>query len=490
MVFSSSIFMFIFLPATLLLYYSPLCRSLQVKNNLLLLVSLIFYAWGEPLYIVLMLASILVNYLLGRLVSSCPKSSRGKKLVFLACIYNLGMLFVFKYLSWIAGLLPGDILQGSALSRLALPIGISFYTFQALSYVIDVYRGKTPAQKSILNVGLYIAFFPQLIAGPIVRYGSIAEQLAAREHSFSGFAEGARRFCIGVSKKLILANQVAVVAERAFSADPSQRSVLFAWVGALCFMLQIYFDFSGYSDMAIGLGKMFGFVFQENFNYPYISRSITEYWHRWHISLGEWFRDYLYYPLSLGPAVRLRKKINKKVGRKRSAVIASVFVLFVVWFSTGIWHGANMTFVVWGLIQFVFIVFEQYRKPLKNRKAGAVLGFITTYFVILFTKVIFNSSSMGAALDYYGSMFHLQNNSWVDAWGNYWIRQYLVYIIAAFVLSFPVLEKLSERINQTEKRAAVTVKNSVFYLALLLLYVWDIILAASGGYNPFIYFNF
>ncbi len=490
MVFSSSVFMFLFLPVTLLLYYSPLCRSIQVKNCWLLLVSLAFYAWGEPLYIVLMLASILVNYILGRLMSTRAKTREGRRLVLIACLYNLGMLFVFKYLSWIGGLVFGDAVRSSFLGSLTLPIGISFYTFQALSYVIDVYRGKDQAQKSILNTGLYIAFFPQLIAGPIVRYGSIADQLLNREHSADLFADGAKRFCIGVSKKLIIANQVAVVAERAFAADPSERSVILAWAGALCFMLQIYFDFSGYSDMAIGLGMMFGFRFPENFNYPYISRSITEYWRRWHISLGEWFRDYLYYPLSLGPAVRLRKKINKKVGRKRSAVIASVFVLFVVWFSTGIWHGANMTFVVWGLIQFVFIVFEQYRKPMKNKKAGAIIGFITTYFVILFTKVIFNASSMSAAIHYYGSMFHLQSNSWADPQGLYWIRQYIVYIIAGFILSFPVVETISGKVDASGSKGAIALKNGILYAALILLFVWDIILAAAGGYNPFIYFNF
>ncbi len=490
MVFSSSVFMFIFLPVTFLLYYSPLCRSMKIKNLWLLLVSLVFYAWGEPIYIVLMLASIVVNYCLGRMMSSCPKTKKGRRLVLIACIYNLGMLFVFKYLTWIGGLLFGSAVEGSFLAQLTLPIGISFYTFQALSYVIDVYRGKDEAQKSILNVGLYIAFFPQLIAGPIVRYGSIAEQLVKREHSFEKISEGAKRFVIGVSKKLIIANHVAVVADIAFSADPSERSVLLAWVGALCFMLQIYFDFSGYSDMAIGLGKMFGFTFPENFNYPYISKSITEYWRRWHISLGEWFRDYLFYPLSLGPAVRLRKKIAKKVGRKQSGVIASVFVLFVVWFSTGIWHGANMTFVVWGLIQFAFIVFEQYRKPMKNQKAGAVVGFITTWFVILFTKVIFNASSMGAAVHYYGSMLHLQSNSWSDSYGLYWIRQYIVYIIAGFILSFPVVEKITGMVDAKGNKTGIAVKNGVCYLILVLLYIWDIILAASGGYNPFIYFNF
>ena len=490
MVFSNSVFLFLFLPVTLLLYYSPLCHSIQIRNFCLLIVSLVFYAWGEPVYVVLMLFSIGLNYYLGRKVETCPKTPKGKRIVLAACICNLSLLFVFKYLAWICGLLFGEAVRYSPLQNLSLPIGISFYTFQAMSYVIDVYRGKDKAQKNILNVGLYIAFFPQLIAGPIVRYGSIAEQLLEREHSFDKFADGTKRFVIGLSKKIILANHLAVVAEQAFNCDPANRSVVFAWVGALSFMLQIYFDFSGYSDMAIGLGKMFGFTFSENFNYPYISKSITEYWRRWHISLGEWFRDYLFYPLSLGPAVRLRKHIAKKVGRKKSGIIASVGVLFVVWMATGIWHGANTTFVIWGLIQFVFIVFEQYRKPVKNKTAGAVLGFVTTYFIILFTKVIFNSASLSHAIHYYGSMFHLQGNNWTDSFGNYWITQYGLFIIAGFIFSFPVIETLTKKIEAAGNPIAIKANQAVLNTALLIALIADVILAAAGGYNPFIYFNF
>ncbi len=482
--------MFLFLTITLLVYYSPLCRRIQVRNVWLLIVSLGFYAWGEPLYIFLMLLSITMNYWFGRIVSNCPKTPKGRKIVALACLCNLSMLFVFKYLAWIAGLLVGDAVKRTPLASLALPIGISFYTFQALSYVIDVYRGKDKAQESILNVGLYIAFFPQLIAGPIVRYGSIAAQLVEREHTFEKFSQGAVRFCVGVSKKLILANYLAVLAEVSFGSSPAERSVVLAWAGALAFMLQIYFDFSGYSDMAIGLGRMLGFTFSENFNYPYLSKSITEYWRRWHISLGEWFRDYLFYPLNLGPAVKLRKQIMKKVGRKRSGIIANVMVLFIVWLATGIWHGANMTFVVWGLIQFVFIVFEQYRTPMQNKKAGAILGFITTFFVILFTKVIFNASSMSAAIHYYGSMFGLEGNPFCDARGLYWIGQYKWFLAAGLLFAYPVVETICKQVEETGSTLAIRARDLVLYGGLLTLFIIDIILAASGGYNPFIYFNF
>ncbi len=486
MVFSSGVFLFLFFPVTVIIYYSPLCRTLSIKNLWLLFVSLGFYAWGEPVYILLMLLSICVNYALGIWVSGCPKTKKGKGIVAAACVYNLSMLFIFKYLPWIAGMIAP---QGENPLPLALPIGISFYTFQALSYVVDVYRGKEKAQRNIFNAGLYIAFFPQLIAGPIVRYGTVSRQLLERKHSFSLFSKGAWRFLIGLSKKLLLANQLAVIAELSFAREPSERSVVFAWAGALAFMLQIYFDFSGYSDMAIGLGKMFGFDFLENFNYPYISKSITEYWRRWHISLGEWFRDYLYYPLSLGPAVRLRKRLMGVVGRKTSGILSSVFVLFVVWMSTGIWHGANWTFVVWGFIQFVFIVWEQYRKPLKNKKAGAVLGFFSTFLVVLCTKVIFNADSLGAAIGYYASMLHLSGNHFMDSYGNYWIGQYKVFLAAGLLFAFPVMEGIGAWLER-RSRKALQGWHGLQTLAMLCLFALDVCYAVGGGYNPFIYFNF
>jgi len=486
MVFSDGVFLFLFLPIALVVYYSPFCKSITVKNIWLFFISLIFYAWGEPLYIILMLLSICVNWLLGRWVSGYSKSAKGKKIVFISCIYNLGVLFVFKYASWL--LVSFRIVpESNPIASLTLPIGISFYTFQALSYVIDIYRGEEQAQKSILNVGLYIAFFPQLVAGPIVRYGPISKQLKERKHSFDLFSAGVWRFIIGLSKKILLSNQLAVVADLAFGKNAGERSVVFAWFGALAFMLQIYFDFSGYSDMAIGLGKMFGFEFFENFNYPYISRSITEYWKRWHISLGEWFRDYLYYPLSFGPAIKIRKVVAKKWGRKVAGIISSAFTLFVVRMATGIWHGANWTFVVWGLIQFILIFWEQYRKPLKNKKLGNVIGFITTFLIVMCTKVIFKSDSMTYAVNYYASMLHLNGNVWIDEYGMYWINQYKIIMIIGFVLVFPVLEQIGKWMKTARAKMIWSIGQAV---AMCLFLVLDICYAISGGYNPFIYFNF
>lgn len=486
MVFSNGVFLFLFLPIALIVYYSPLCKSINIKNIWLLFISLGFYAWGEPLYILLMLLSICVNWLLGRWVSGCPKSAKGKKIVAVSCIYNLGVLFIFKYASWL--LTSFRIVdENNPIAGLTLPIGISFYTFQALSYVIDVYRGKEQAQKNVLDVGLYIAFFPQLIAGPIVRYGTISKQLKERQHRFDMFSAGVWRFIIGLSKKILLSNQLAVVADLAFNRNAGERSVIFAWFGALAFMLQIYFDFSGYSDMAIGLGKMFGFEFLENFNYPYISRSITEYWRRWHISLGEWFRDYLYYPLSFGPAIKIRKAAAEKWGRKMAGIISSAFVLFIVWMATGIWHGANWTFVVWGLIQFIFIFWEQYRKPLKNEKLGNVIAFITTFLVVLCTKVIFKADSINHAVCYYASMLHLSRNAWTDEYGMYWIRQYKNLLIIGFIFAFPVLEQIGKCIKKENTKMIWSIGQAVMACLLLVL---DICYAVSGGYNPFIYFNF
>lgn len=486
MVFSNGVFLFLFFPIALFVYYSPFCKNIKVKNSWLLLISLGFYAWGEPIYILLMLLSIFVNWILGKWVSVYPKTSKGKKIVAISCIYNLGVLFVFKYVSWLLGSF-GLVDKNSPIAQIALPIGISFYTFQALSYVIDVYRGKEQAQENILDVGLYIAFFPQLIAGPIVRYGTISRQLRERKHSFDMFCDGVWRFSIGLSKKLLLSNQLAVAADLAFGRNAGERSVVFAWFGALAFMLQIYFDFSGYSDMAIGLGKMFGFEFLENFNYPYVSRSITEYWRRWHISLGEWFRDYLYYPLSFGPAIKVRKAAAQKWGRKTAGIVSSAFSLFIVWMATGIWHGANWTFVVWGLIQFVFIFWEQYRKPLKNEKFGNVVAFITTFLVILFTKVIFKADSISHAVHYYASMLHLSGNNWVDEYGIYWIGQYKSFLVIGLIFSFPVLECITKCIRNKRVKMIWNIGEAVVMCFLLVL---NICYAVSGGYNPFIYFNF
>ena len=489
MVFSSAVFLFLFLPITVLVYYSPLCKAVRAKNGWLLLVSLGFYAWGEPIYILLMLLSIAVNYVLGRCAEKTARTAQGRTVVVIACVYNLGVLFVFKYTAWILrDVLQYDVTR-TPFASLALPIGISFYTFQTLSYVIDVYRGSQKAQRNLLDAGLYIAFFPQLIAGPIVRYGTVSAMLLERTHRFSDFSEGTRRFIIGLSKKLLIANNVAPVVYHAFNAGAAERSVLFAWVGAFAFTLQIYFDFSGYSDMAIGLGKMFGFHFLENFNYPYISKSITEYWRRWHISLGQWFRDYLYYPLSTGAAVTLRKRLVGIAGRHGSGIIANAFVLLVVWLATGLWHGANMTFVLWGLVQFVFILWEQYRKPLPQGRIAACYAFVSTFLKILLAKVLFRADTLLDAVGYYRSMLHLAGNGWTDEAGIYLLGQYKAFLLAGLVFCFPVAEKLHEWCAKKSVRAK-TAYHAMTTLLLAALFVLDVSYAVSGSYNPFIYFNF
>ncbi len=476
MVFSEATFLLLLLPITLLIYYSPLCKSIRVKNIWLLFVSIGFYAWGEPIYVLLMLLSICMNWWFGRLASAHAKTKTGKKIVAVACVYNLGVLFVFKYLGWLLG-------PRSAFASLTLPIGISFYTFQALSYVIDVYRGTEQAQKSMLDVGLYIAFFPQLIAGPIVRYGTISKQLKERTHSLASFSAGACRFVIGLSKKLLLADQLASLTDAAFAKNGAELSVALAWAGALSYMLQLYFDFSGYSDMAIGLGKMFGFTFPENFNYPYLSRSVSEYWRRWHISLGEWFRDYLFYPLSLGLTRRMRKQMN----RKNARFLSGTFTLFVVWMATGIWHGANWTFVMFGFINFAFIFLEQHHKPIKNQTLGAVLGFTEAFLVVYFADILFRSASIGSALLYYSSMFHLRGNALLDSYGSYWLRQYYLILPIAFVFAYPVVETLIGRVKSERGQRALGIARPVVLCLLLLV---DICYAVSGSYNPFLYFNF
>ena len=480
MVFSEGVFLFLFLPVAILVYYSPVCRRMKAKNIWLFLISIGFYAWAEPAYVFLMLASICANWLLSRLASGCPRTPRGRRIVTVACVYNLGILFVFKYLVWLLG-------GNSILSGLALPIGISFYTLQALSYVIDVYRGKEEAQESILDVGLYIAFFPQLIAGPIVRYGTVAKQLENRTHSFQKFSDGAWRFVIGLSKKLLIANQVAVVAKIAFRQEGDGLSVALAWAGALACMLQFYFDFSGYSDMAIGLGRMFGFEFRENFNYPYISRSVTEYWRRWHISLGEWFRDYLYYPLALGPGIRLRKVMAEKVGTEKAKALSAALPMLAVWLATGLWHGAGWTFVIWGLIQFLAIYREQRRRPAESRTLEAVSGFAGTFMFTLLMHVLFSADSVSHAASYYAAMLHLNGNAWLDPYGLYWIWNYRMFLLLGLIFSFPVLDRLDKAIRNERTRSAWYAVQAVAVAALLVL---DFCYAIGGSYNPFIYFSF
>ena len=356
MLFSSSVFLFLFLPLVLLIYYLPLRRWRQGQNGFLLLASLGFYAWGEPWFVLVMIASILANYGFGLWVDACKRAGRSCRPPIVAAVTaNLGILFVFKYLTFTLGIL-NSLGAHFVIPGIELPIGISFFTFQALSYVLDVHRGRGQVQKSPLKVGLYISFFPQLIAGPIVKYETVAQQIDHRKETWTDFSAGCSRFIVGLGKKVLIANQVAVVADRAFGMGDTGLTAGFAWLGAICYTLQIYYDFSGYSDMAIGLGKMFGFHFLENFNYPYISKSITEFWRRWHISLSSWFRDYLYIPLGGSRRGTARKYVN-------------VLIVFAV---SGLWHGAAMTFVVWGVLNGLYQVAGALTQPLRDRAWAAL----------------------------------------------------------------------------------------------------------------------
>jgi alginate O-acetyltransferase complex protein AlgI len=415
----------------------------------------------------LMLLSIFFNWLFGLGVAKHKDRDKGKAKVFIALsvLINLGMMFVFKYLTFT--LTNINLLFNTNLDTLniALPIGISFFTFQAMSYVIDVYRGNGAVQKNPFNVALYISFFPQLIAGPIVRYETIAEQINYRKENFESFSDGVYRFMLGFCKKVLIANNVASVADEIFSYNG--MSVSTAWIGAIAYTLQIFFDFSGYSEMAIGLGKMFGFDFLENFDYPYISKSVSEFWRRWHISLGTWFRDYVYFPLG-------GSRVNKKS--------RLIFNLFVVWFLTGVWHGANWTFIVWGLLYFVLLTIEKLTKF--TEKIG-FFGHIYTMLFVIIGWVLFRSESIPAALEYLRTMFFMSGTALFDDKALFFLDNYKFYLVAGILASFPILPKLREKIRINPK-----LYEAVATVALFVTFIISLTFTIKGSYNPFIYFNF
>jgi len=470
MLFASTVFIFVFLPVVLLLYYTVFRKWRMGQNVMLLIASLIFYAWGEPKYVLIMIASIIVNYALGLLVDKVRHRKVLSRLVIaLTAVLNLSVLFIFKYLMFTVDNINSIAGLNLSVPNIALPIGISFFTFQAMSYVIDVYREKGEAQKNPLNVGLYISFFPQLIAGPIVRYETVAYQIKHRVETFDNFSTGVVRFIIGLAKKVLLANTMGVVADYSFDMPNSELTVVMAWIGAIAYSLQIFFDFSGYSDMAIGLGKMFGFDFLENFDYPYISKSITEFWRRWHMSLGTWFRDYVYFPLG-GSRVKSKARL--------------VFNLFVVWSLTGIWHGANWTFLCWGLMYFVLLVIEKltgWEKKYPDKMI--VLRRIYTLFFVLMGWVLFRADSITDAWAYICTMFG--NGTLINDSTIYYAMNYFVYFLIAILVSTPIFKNFSLKIKGTNPVAYVV--SSVGLLALLVVSVSYIV---KGAYNPFIYFNF
>lgn len=463
MLFNSPIFLFIFLPALLAIYYL-IPNNTRLKNNILLIASLFFYAWGEPFFVFVLVLSIIFNWFMAiKIEKAQPDSLHKKYILFATIIPNILLIFIFKYLDFTINSINDIFSSGFKVYDIALPIGISFFTFQSLSYITDVYNMKSEAKSNLLDVGLYISIFPQLIAGPIVRYETISKEIDKRKVSCTSFAKGIERFVIGLAKKVLIANNVAIVADNIFNYETGNLSLPTAWIGAIAYTLQIYFDFSGYSDMAIGLGKMFGFNFPENFKYPYISLSISEFWRRWHISLGTWFRDYVYIPL----------------GGNRHGIYRTVINLFTVWFLTGLWHGANYTFIVWGLYFFVLIAFEKIVKY-ENLNIKPI-RFIITILLIIIGWVIFRSPNIESALHYIKTMF--TGNLVTDFSFISLLNEHYISIIIASIISCPVLSNK----NTYKFIAKYRFLKLIFLIVLFLISVCYI---TKGAYSPFIYFNF
>ncbi|RHS80807.1 MBOAT family protein [Firmicutes bacterium AM43-11BH] len=470
MLFSSITFLFIFLPLTLLLYYLV---PFRMKNYVMLAASLIFYAWGEPVYIILMILSIILNYFCGQDIYEKRDNARAMKMsLMFGVVMNLLILGFFKYygllMDTVNAILPIDI----PYRVLALPIGISFYTFQAMSYLIDVYRKEVKPQENILYFALYISMFPQLIAGPIVRYIDIEEQLKERSINPNKFGEGAMYFIRGLAKKVVLANTFGAVYEQVAAMQMGSFSTLTAWVGAIAYAFQIYFDFGGYSDMAIGLGKMFGFEFLPNFNYPYIAKSITDFWRRWHISLSTWFREYVYIPL----------------GGNRCTPSRHILNLLIVWMLTGLWHGAQWNFMFWGLYYGVILILEKYLWGNKIEKLPSAVQHIYAFVLVLFGWVFFFSPTLGYAGQYLKVMFGIGANGIFDKQGFFMIFTNWLLIVIAILASAPrgykLLKKITGCWQSEEVRAIVT---CAVYIAMFLLCIAFLV---TETYNPFLYFRF
>lgn len=462
MVFSSLSFLFYFLPTILLLYYILPKKFRYGRNFVLLIGSLFFYFVGEPKAIVVMLLSIFINYIGGIAVNSGGEKQRKISLT-IVVILNLTILFYYKYLMFIVGNLSKIFDFSVETKSIYMPIGISFFTFQGMSYVFDVYMKNAEVKKNPLDIALYISLFPQLIAGPIVRYKTVADEIDGRVETLDLFSTGVIRFIVGLSKKVLLANKFGIIADEIFKLNGNYNlSVPLSWFGVLMFALQIYYDFSGYSDMAIGLGKMFGFNFLENFDYPYISKSITEFWRRWHMSLGTWFRDYIYIPL----------------GGNRVSVPRHILNMFIVWFLTGFWHGASWNYIIWGLYFFVFLVIEKYVFGNKFEKVPKIFRHLYALIVILVGWVIFKEENSFLLLKYLKAMFSVGLKPTIGG-VTYYLKEYYIEIFLGIIFSANILKAF-------EKGKKTIPAISIYFILLIL----SIISLFSSSYNPFIYFRF
>ena len=463
MVFSSLTFLFVFLPVLMAIYFAVPSKYIKARNIVLLVFNLIFYAYGEPKNCLVMIVSIFMNYLFGVLVDKHRENEKQAKFwVFVAVLFNIGILIYFKYLEFIVENISSLFNAEITVQTILKPIGISFFTFQGLSYVIDVYRGITNCQKSLFSVALYISLFPQLVAGPIVRYETIADEIDNRESNAADMAEGIRRFMVGFAKKLILANAIGQVADAFFNSPISSLSVVGAWMGPIAYAFQIYFDFSAYSDMAIGLGKIFGFHFCENFNYPYISQSITEFWRRWHISLSTWFRDYVYIPL----------------GGNRCSKLRHLFNIFVVWLLTGIWHGAKWKFIFWGIYFGVILILEKTIILKYLKKAWRPIRHIYALILIVIGWAIFRAHDMGYFFGMLKTMFFVNGNPILNDKTIYNLLEFKYAIIICAIASLPLKDYILVKNEKTK------------YVLSFAVFIVAIVCMLSNSFNPFIYFRF
>ena len=465
MLFTSISFLYYFLPALIIIYF---IAPKKYKNIILLIASLLFYLYGEPKYVFLMIAEIIIAYIGAILIDKYKNQS--KNILITTLFIHVFLLIIFKYTDFIIQTINDISNANIKLLNIALPIGISFYTFQIISYLIDVYNGKVKVQKNIINLATYVSLFPQLVAGPIVRYQTVEKELDDRVHSFNNFAYGIRRFFIGLAKKVLIANALGELCNKAFALN--ETTIIFYWIFGISYMLQLYFDFSAYSDMAIGLGRIFGFHFPENFNYPYISKSITEFWRRWHISLSTWFKDYVYIPL----------------GGNRDGKYKQIRNILIVWLLTGIWHGANWTFLIWGLLFGILLIIEKIFLNKFMEKLPSFIRRIYVLFIVMILFVIFNSDNMSEALINIKGLFGMNGEVFINDYTLHYLKSYLPILIIAFLGATPFIKTLIDKLRKNKY-----VNNIINFLEPILIVMILFVVTSyliDNSYNPFLYFRF
>lgn len=465
MLFTSISFLYYFLPALIIIYF---ITPKKYKNIILLIASLLFYFYGEPKYVFLMILEIIIAYIGAILIDKYKNQS--KNILIITLFIHVFLLIIFKYTDFIIQTINDISNANIKLLNIALPIGISFYTFQIISYIIDVYNGKVKVQKNIIKLATYVSLFPQLVAGPIVRYQTVEKELDNRVHSFNNFAYGIRRFSIGLTKKVLIANALGELCSKAFLAD--EKTVVFFWIFGISYMLQLYFDFSAYSDMAIGLGRIFGFHFPENFNYPYISKSITEFWRRWHISLSTWFKDYVYIPLG-----------GNRVGRYKQ-----IRNILIVWLLTGIWHGANWTFLIWGLLFGIILIIEKLWLNKLMEKLPSFIRRIYVLFIVMILFIIFSSDNMSVALSNIKGLFGMNGEAFINDYTLHYLKSYLPVLIIALFGATPFIKILIDKLRKNKYiNSIINILEPILIVVILVVVTSYLI---DNSYNPFLYFRF